>query len=195
MTTLADSSELISVEDYLERELRAETKHEYLGGVIYAMAGASEAHNIIAANLAGLLHAQLRGKPCQPFGSDMKVRLQTLGDTYFYYPDAMIACDPTDSGHGWRERPTVLIEILSDDTRRLDEREKRFTYLQIPTLQAYIRIEQSHPEVIVERRTNDTWSSEKLLGRDSVLSLPDLAVSIPLADIYERLIPFLPSDR
>jgi Uma2 family endonuclease len=187
VTTLPHSSELVSVEDYLAEELRAESRHEYLGGLVYALAGASEEHNVIAANLMGMLHAQLRGKPCQPFGSDMKVRLQTLGDTYFYYPDAMVACDPTDAGHGWRERPATLFEILSDETRRVDEREKRFAYLQLPSLQAYIRIEQSSAEVIAERRISGEWKSEKLTGLRAIAELPELALRLPLAELYDRL--------
>jgi Uma2 family endonuclease len=178
---------LVTVEEYLEGELRAETKHEYLGGCVYAMAGASEEHNVIAANLMGMLHAQLRGKPCQPFGSDMKVRLRTLGDTYFYYPDAMVACDSADSGHGWRERPAVLFEILSEETRRLDEREKRFAYLQIPALQAYVRIEQASPEAVVERRVAGSWKSERFTGFEAVLALPEAGIHLPLAELYERL--------
>jgi Uma2 family endonuclease len=142
---------------------------------------------VIAANLMGMLHAQLRGKPCQPFGSDMKVRLQTLGDTYFYYPDAMVSCDASDSGRGWRERPAVLFEILSDETRRLDEREKRFAYLQISSLQAYVRIEQTSPEAVVERHVSGAWESEKFTGLDAILSLPEIAVRLPLAELYERL--------
>ena len=187
VSTLVHSSELVTVEEYLEGELRAETKHEYLGGFVYAMAGASEEHNIIAANLMGMLHAQLRGKPCQPFGSDMKVRLRTLGDTYFYYPDAMVACDPADSGHGWRERPTVLFEILSGETRRLDQCEKRFAYLHIPDLQAYVRIEQAGPEAVVERRVAGSWKSERFTGIEAILGLPEAGVYLPLAELYERL--------
>jgi len=187
VSTVIHSSELVAVEDYLKGELHSESKHEYLGGVVYAMAGASEEHNVIAANLLGMLHARLRGKPCQPFGSDMKVRLQTLGDTSFYYPDAMVACDPADSGHGWRERPSVLFEIISEETRRLDEREKRFAYLAIPGLAAYARIEQGSAEVVVERRDGGEWKSEKHTGLDAILLLPDIGVSLPLAELYERL--------
>ncbi len=187
VSTLGHSSELVPVEEYLEGELRAETKHEYLGGLVYAMAGASEDHNIIAANLMGMLHAQLRGKACQPFGSDMKLRLETLGDTYFYYPDAMVACDPSDSGHGWRERPAVLFEILSEDTRRLDEREKRIAYLQIASLYAYVRIEQTSPEAVVERRVAGTWKRERFSGIDAIPDLPEVALRLPLGELFERL--------
>lgn len=187
MSTLPVSDTFITVEEFLAREPFDQIKHEYLGGVVYAMAGASEAHNIIASNLIGLLHARLRGKPCQAFGSDMKVKLRPSGDTYFYYPDAMIACDPTDSGHGWRERPAVIFEIISPDTRHTDEREKRLAYRQLGSLQVYVRIEQTHAEVIVESRTDDVWKMDRLIGLDAVLSLRSVKIELPLSELYERL--------
>jgi Uma2 family endonuclease len=187
MSTLSASEGLVTVEEYLAGEPFADVKHEYLGGVIYAMAGASEAHNIIAMNLYVALGTRLRGKPCQAFGSDMKVKLRPPGDTYFYYPDAMIACDPTDSGHGWRERPAVLFEIISEDTRRIDEREKRLAYRQLSSLTAYVRIEQTQAEIVVESRIGDTWKTERLVGVDAVLHLPSVGIELPLAELYERL--------
>lgn len=187
MSAPAVSPPTITFEDYLASEALADVKHEYLGGVIYAMAGASEAHNIIAMNLYVGLGNRLRGRPCQPFGSDMKVRLRPLDETYFYYPDAMIACDPTDTGHGWRERPAALFEIISEETRRIDEREKRIPYMQLPSLQAYVRIEQDRPEVVVEWRTPEGWRSERLRGLDAVVRLPALEIELPLAELYERV--------
>ena len=187
MSTAAANAPFISEEEYLETELRSEFKREYLGGVVYAMAGASEPHNIIAMNLYAGLHRRLRGKSCQPFGSDMKVRLLPLDSTYYYYPDAMIACDPADSGHGWRERPSALFEIISEDTRRIDEREKRLAYLQLASLQAYVRIEQDRAEVVIERRTPEGWRSERLSGLESVVRLPALEIELPLAELYERV--------
>ena len=187
MSTAAASAPFLTEEEYLETELRSDYKREYLGGVVYAMAGASEPHNIIAMNLYAGLHRGLRGKGCQPFGSDMKVRLLPLDATYYYYPDAMIACDPTDSGHGWRERPSALFEIISEDTRRIDEREKRLAYLQLATLEAYVRIEQDRAEVVVERRTPEGWKVERLRGLEAVVRLPTLEIELPLAELYERL--------
>lgn len=180
----------VPVDEYLASEPFSEVKREYLGGLIYAMAGASEPHNIVAANLLGMLYNRLRGRPCQPFGSDMRVHFQLLGDTYFYYPDAMIACDPTDSGHGWREQPSVLFEIISDSTRRIDEREKRTAYLQLPSLEAYLRIEQDRPEVVLERRTPEAeggWRPERLRGLGAVAQLPGVGIELPLAELYERV--------
>ncbi len=176
-----------TVEEYLADEALSDLKREYLGGVVYAMAGASEPHNRIATNLGAMLHNQLRGKRCEAFGSDMKLRLRPLDSTYFYYPDAMIACDPTDSGHGWRERPVALFEIISEETRRVDEREKRVPYLQLSSLQAYVRIEQDRPEVVVDRRTPEGWKSERVSGLDAVVRLPELGIELALTELYERV--------
>lgn len=187
MSAIAARLPEISVEEYLADELLSEVKREYLGGVVYAMAGASEAHNRIATRLLSMLDTRLRGKPCEPFGSDMKVRLRPLDSTYFYYPDAMIACDPTDSGHGWRERPAALFEIISEETARVDDGEKRISYLQLPSLQVYVRIEQARPEVVVDRRTPDGWKSERVSGLDAVVRLPELGIELPLAELFERV--------
>ncbi|MBV9656716.1 MAG: Uma2 family endonuclease [Verrucomicrobia bacterium] len=178
----------LTVEEYLASEPLSEVKREYLGGQVYAMAGASDPHNIIASNLAGMLYNCLRGQQCRPFGSDMRLRLQQPGGTYFYYPDAMIACDPTDVGKGWRERPAALFEILSDSTRQIDAREKRAAYLGLGSLDAYVRIEQARAEVIVERRTsNGGWQMERHLGVAATVRLPGKLgmIELPLAELYE----------
>jgi Uma2 family endonuclease len=112
----------------------------------------------------------------------MKVRFEWLGDTYFYYPDAMIACDPTDTGNGWRERPAAIFEIISEERRRVDEREKRALYLQLPSLLYYARIEQDRPELAIERRSAG-WGSERISGLDAMLALH---LTLPLAELYER---------
>lgn len=185
MSTGAASRSKVTVEEYLDAEILADVKHEYLGGTIYTMAGATEAHNIIAMNLYVALGTRLRGSPCQPFGSDMKLRLHPKHSaTYFYYPDAMVACDPTDTGHGWRERPAALFEILSEETRRVDEREKRLAYLQLTSLHAYVLIEQSRPEAVIVRRDSDEVT---LRGLDAVLHLEELGLEIPLAELYQRI--------
>ena len=107
------STQLLSVTEYLATEPFNREKREYLAGVVYDMAGASEAHNIIAMNLYAMIHSRLRGKACQPFGDNMQLRLRRPAGSYFYYPDAMIACDKMDSpGQRWKERPAAIFEIL-----------------------------------------------------------------------------------
>src|SRR5882724_600822 len=92
--TAVKKSDMISVEDYLEGELSSPIKHEYLGGVVYAMAGARNTHNVIKDNTLISLGVRLRGKRCRPHGSDTKVRIQLLKQIRFYYPDDQVVCEP-----------------------------------------------------------------------------------------------------
>jgi Uma2 family endonuclease len=103
--TAAKQIELVSVEDYLERELASDVKHEYWGGYVYAMAGAKTAHNRVAGNFLGSLHRRLRGQPCEPFNSDMKVRIKFPTHTRFYYPDGMVVCEPNRRNRASRTVP------------------------------------------------------------------------------------------
>lgn len=178
----------VSVEEYLAAERVAETKHEYAAGTVYERAGASEAHNRLATNLIASLYALLRGHPCEVFGSDMQVRLP--GDrSYFYYPDAMIACDPTDAGHGWRERPSAVFEIISEETRRIDEGDKLLEYLRLPSLEAYVRIEQSQAKVVLIQRTTKGWETREIQGLDGVIvmSIQGSELRLSLAELYARV--------
>lgn len=88
----------ITIEDYLEGELLSDIRHEYIDGEVYAMVGASAAHNIIVGNLFAALHAHLRGGPCQVFMADMKTHIQWQEGERFYYPDIQVCCDPVPIG-------------------------------------------------------------------------------------------------
>lgn len=185
MTAIAQLQQLISVEDYLEGERLSEMRHEYVGGQVYAMAGASDDHNRIVGNIFSALHERLRGKRCEPFMADMKVRLP--GSQAFYYPDVLVVCDPTDDATYYRERPAVIFEVLSPDTERTDQREKRFAYALIPSVKVYVIVAQHKRELTVLRRgRGGSWRSEVIEGRNAVLKLPELRLEIPLARIYER---------
>jgi len=177
----------MSIEEFLAAEPTYSEKHEYLGGAVYAMAGASTAHNVIAMNLYGILHAGLRGHRRRAFGSDMKVRLSLAEDTYFYYPDAMVVWGQAGLGSSWCERPSVLFEILSPGTRSIDDREKRMAYRTIPSLDAYVVIESEQMEVVVEYRDSEGWRREVFTGKDAVVRLPSIEIGISLGELYERL--------
>src|SRR5258708_4995558 len=116
---------LISVEEYLAGELRSPVKHEYLGGVVYAMAGARNAHNIISGNCFGGLHGRLRGKRCRPFNSDTKIRVRLPNQVRFYYTDVSVVCRPNPQNDSFQDEPAVIFEVLSKGTRRIDEGEKK----------------------------------------------------------------------
>ncbi len=177
-------------ENYLATEPYSEIKREFLGGAVYAMAGADVSHNRLTVNLTTMLSVRLRGRRCEPFGSDMQVRIgaSDLGSVpAYYYPDAMIACDPTDDSSRWRERPSALFEVISRSTRRIDEREKLAAYLKIATLEAYVRIAQDQPSAAFHLRTVNGWKLEQVAGMDGTIRLPSLEIELPLAELYERV--------
>src|ERR1700735_3228658 len=108
-----DSLNPISVKDYLAGELISTVKHEYVGGAVYAMAGARNMHNRIAGNTFGALYVRLRGRRCSPFNSDTKIRVQLPGHVRFYYPDALVTCQPNPDSDSFQDEPAVLVEVLS----------------------------------------------------------------------------------
>jgi Uma2 family endonuclease len=178
---------LISVEDYLDGELVAPWKHEYVAGVVYAMAGARNVHNIIAGNIFAALHSRLRGRPCQPFNSDTKIRVLMPTHVRFYYPDASVVCRPNPQGDSFQDTPVVIFEVVSHATRRTDEGEKRDAYLTIPSLSVYAVVEQETDAMVVQRRTEHGFVREVYQGLAAVLPLPEIAAELPLAEVYERV--------
>lgn len=176
--------ELVTLEEYLAGEPASEVRHEYLGGVVYAMAGASEEHNIVSGNVFAALHAHLRGKACRAFMADMKVRLEVAREDIFYYPDLMVACDSRDTHRHYKRFPKVLVEVLSPDTERIDRREKFLSYTQIETLEEYVLVAQDRMEATVFRRANN-WQPEVLRQADQSLRMASLEFTLPLRDVYE----------
>jgi Uma2 family endonuclease len=179
--------DLVSVDDYLAGELVSPIKHEFVGGVIYAMAGARNAHNLIATNTAGTLHARLRGKRCRAFNSDTKIRLRLPTHVRFYYPDTSIICRPNPQNDSFQDEPAVIVEVLSKSTRRIDEGEKKDAYLTIQSLSAYLLVESETPAAIVFRRTESGFVREVYQGLDAVIPLPEIEIELTLADVYEAV--------
>ncbi|MCF7996274.1 MAG: Uma2 family endonuclease [Chromatiaceae bacterium] len=181
MTHLAHVRSL-SVDDYLDTEDGSDIRHEYIGGELYAMTGASDRHGLITLNLASYLRPLLRGTACQLFANDMKVRLRINEQDIFYYPDLLLSCDPGDRATYYRAQPCLLVEVLSDSTARIDRREKFWAYQTIPSLREYLLISQTAPEVEIYRRA-DGWAREIIThGR---VQLDCLDVALPLDVIYE----------
>ncbi len=176
-----------TIEEYLEMEDAATEKHEYYQGEIFDMSGPKLQHNIVARNLYGHLINKLKGKPCQPFGSDMRVHIPT--NTLFTYPDISIACGELKflNDDEWNLlNPTVIIEVLSPSTKSYDRGEKFKLYRDIPTLKEYILVD---PESIgIEAyhiNNNGHWELHEYGDINDQLSIGAVGVSLPLADIYE----------
>ena len=181
MSALQQRTVFISETEYLDGEQLSDIKHEYIDGEVYAMSGASANHNRIAGNLYRKLGNHLDDQPCQPYTSDMKVKIGSK----FFYPDVLVDCSNLSGSSYFTESPTLLVEVLSKSTRQIDEKLKRQLYTQIPTLQEYVLIEQDFVDVeIIRRRTG--WQSEHyFLGEDVTLDAVDLTVSVE--DIYYRV--------
>jgi Uma2 family endonuclease len=177
--------DLLSVDDYLAGELVSEIKHEYLGGVVYAMAGARNVHNLIAGNVFATLHSRLRGGPCRPYNSDTKIRVRLTNQVRFYYPDVSVICRPNPQTDSFQDEPAAIVEVLSRDTRRIDEGEKKDAYLSVPSLSVYLLVEQEMPAIVVHRRTEQGFVREVYTGLDAVISLPETQTELPLSELYE----------
>lgn len=183
MPALAKKNDHISVDDYLDGEKSSEVKHEYVEGLVYAMAGASVKHNMITANVIGALWGSLRGADCFPLSSDMLLK---TADDHYRYPDVMVVCDDDISSDEYiRESPVLIMEVLSKSTRKKDKTEKREEYFTIPSLQEYILIEQDFSEIDVQRRSNNWQSSYYFLGDEITLESVDVTLSVE--DIYQRV--------
>lgn len=178
----------ISIADYLAGEELSDVKHEYLGGAVHAMAGATNQHNTIATSAILSIGSKLRGKTCQPFNSDTKVRIELPDHVRFYYPDAMVVCRPNPASDHFQDQPVVIMEVLSDSTRRTDLGEKRDAYLTIPSLKVLLLVEMEFPAVSVHRRKPEGgFALEYHSGLESTIPLPEIDASLPLAELYERV--------
>jgi Uma2 family endonuclease len=175
-------------EEYLVFEDASEQKHEYYQGEVFAMAGASNLHNEIFMNLFGAFTTQLKGKPGRPYGSDKRMKIPE--NTLYTYPDISIYCHantPFDRGTKVSREPTVLIEILSENTRDYDRGRKFKLYRDIPTLKEYVLVDSESINIQIFRlNSNNHWELEEYKLIDQSLSIASLSVTIPLREIYEH---------
>lgn len=185
MSTAVQHAPLVSPEEYLAGEASSKGKHEYLNGVVYAMAGGTMRHNSLATNILGTLHNRLRGSGCRVYGSDLLVEVKRGEDRRFYYPDAMIHCGPMTPQALMIDSPTVIFEVLSDSTARIDTGEKRMAYLTIPSLEAYVLVDSDRREVTVWRQRNGQWAPEVLTAPDATLEFAAADCSLTVGEIYE----------
>lgn len=189
MNVMADAARnisIISAGEYLAREQASETRHEFVNGVLYAMVGASERHNLIAFNLASALSNHLAlPASCSVFHADLKLRITIDRAEYFYYPDIMVCCGSSDQSLHYRDDPILLGEVLSPTTERTDRAEKFDAYRRIPALEEYVLIAQDMPRVEIFRRQTD-WSRETFAPGDRFrLECVDFATTVEA--LYRRV--------
>lgn len=179
----------LSPEEYLAIERRAEYKSEYLDGVMYAMSGASERHNLIVGNLVAEFNVQLRKTDCRVYPSDLRVRVPN--SRRFFYPDVSVVCGETEFADEERDvvlNPIVVVEVLSESTAAFDRGKKFQSYQQIESLREYLLVSQD--EFVVEhflRQAENRWLYTKAGGLDETLALPSVNCRLALADIYGKV--------
>ena len=180
----------IPLQTYFEGEDTATTKNEYHDGVLVAMAGASPAHIRITTNLTRFVGNQLEGRSCEPFDSDMRVMVQACNTVF--YPDLTVACETphfAETRMATLRNPTLIVEVLSPSTERVDRGLKFDCYRTLPSLQAYVLISQDEPRIeIYSRQPDDTWRYDVTTGLQAGLSLDSIGCVIRLAEVYARVV-------
>lgn len=178
-------TELVSIDEYLAGELVSPVKHEYLGGIVYGRPGTRNSHNLIASNTLGSLGSRLRGHRCRPYNSDTKVRIRLPTHIRFYYPDVSVICRENPQTDSFQDEPAVIVEVVSRKTRRIDEGEKKDAYATVPSLAAYLIVEQETATVVAFRRTDQGFVREVYAGLDAVIPLAEIETELPLTEVYD----------
>lgn len=177
---------LLSPQEYLDRERRAETRSEYYRGEMFAMSGATWEHTLIKDNLAREAGNQLKAGPCRVATSDLRVKVNASG--LYTYPDIVIVCgEPQfeDKVLDTLLNPSVLIEVLPDSTEKYDRGQKFVHYRQLPSLKEYVLVAQDRPQVERFVRQDDgTWVLSAFGDLAQTFSFGTIAVQVPLAEIY-----------
>ena len=177
----------MDIADFLAWEQRQELRHEFDGAQIFAMTGGTGAHSAIQRNLLFALTAGLAGKPCQPYGSDLKIRTATS----IRYADAFVICTPVANAATFVTDPVVVFEIVSKSTANTNLGAKKAEYQSIPSLQRYVILHQTHRAAAVfyrDAEERDGWAFEDFSGEHAMLAMPEIGTSIPLGEIYRNLI-------
>jgi len=176
-----------SIEEYLEMENAATEKHEYYNGEIFAMSGAKLEHNIVTSNLHGVLVQKLKGKPCRPFGSDLRIHIEK--NTLFTYPDLSIICGEPESLNNDKMNflnPSIIIEVASPATKDYDRGAKFKLYRDIPTLKEYILIDPLSVSIeAFSINGQGNWELKDYNNIDQNLEFSSIQISVELREIYE----------
>jgi Uma2 family endonuclease len=178
-------------QEYYALERNAPYKSDYYRGEIFAMAGGTSRHSLIAGNIIGELHQRLKGSACAVYESNLRLKIQATG--LRTYPDAAVYCtalerDEEDKDGETVTNPTVLFEVLSRTTEAYDRGLKAANYRQIPSPRAYLLVSQQEPGVeMFERQAGGSWLLSEARGREASLTISSIAVTLRLADVYDRI--------
>jgi len=187
MSALPKLRETISSEDYLFQERQSSQKHEFVEGIIYAMAGASEEHVLIAGNVFGEIYSIFKQRPCKVYNNDMRVK---VNKNDYVYPDIVAVCGESkfeDNVFDTLINPTIIIEVLSESTENYDCGKKAALYRNLETVQECILIAQDRCYIEHYQRHNESqWLLTIISNINEVLNLKSINVQITVQDIYHK---------
>jgi Uma2 family endonuclease len=174
----------MTLEEFLAWEDRQELRYEFDGFAPKAMNGGTAAHSAIQMNLTAALSTRLRGKPCRPHGSHLKIEVAGR----IRYPDAFVVCTSVSNTSKVVSDPVVVFEIISPSSEHEDLVVKNAEYRATPSIQRYVVLEQTRIGALAFVRKGDDWVTEIFDGPDAVLGLPEIGIGIPLSELYADLV-------
>lgn len=180
----------LTPEEYLAIERKAEYKSEYINGEIVAMTGASREHNLIVVNIAGELRQQLRGRPCEMYANDMRVRVPST--QLYTYPDVTVVCDEPQFEDDYLDtllNPTLIIEVLSESTEGYDRGKKFGFYRTIPSLAEYLLVAQDEQRIEQYAKQQDgRWLLSESSSADDLIELVSIQCQLALKEVYDKVV-------
>jgi Uma2 family endonuclease len=174
----------MSATEYLQMEKQATSRHEFVNGVVYAMAGGSRRHNMIVNSIFAALSAGLRA-PCEIFTVDVKVNVEATNEQDFFYPDVVATCSELDNDEYLIKYPSLVVEVLSRSTEGADRGYKFDAYKKLPSLQEYVLVHQERARVEIFRRRTD-WQQE-VYEPEAAILLDSIGATVPIAQFYRRI--------
>jgi Uma2 family endonuclease len=181
-------SAVMTVEQFLDWQLRQERLHELVDGVpvvpLKMMTGATQRHDRVVVNALTNLVNQLRGKPCRPMTDDVAVRIPSGN---IRRPDITVDCGKGSDRDMTAAEPRLVIEVLSPSTLSFDRFRKLEEYKTVASMQAIILIDTESPQVTVHRRLGQAWSATTVEGLDAAIELYEIEARLPLGEIYDGL--------
>jgi Uma2 family endonuclease len=170
------------MEEYMEFENSSDRKHEFVAGNVYAMTGATDAHNVISGKIYALLLPIAEKAGCFAYINDMKLRILKLDCVY--YPDVAVTCEKFEPTSLFKEAPCVIVEVLSKSTKNVDRREKLIAYKQVASVMDYLIVWQDEIRIEHHFRRAENWADETVTGGAIKLAWND--VTLDLAEIYRQ---------
>ena len=186
---LAQQVSQLSEAEYLRIERQAEFRSEFFKGEMFAMAGGTRAHSLIATNLLRELSSRLKSTDCVAYNTDLRVKIEATG--LYTYPDVSVVCGEQrflDEKEDVLLNPTVIIEVLSDSTEAYDRGKKFEHYRQIPTFREYLLVSQKEPRIEqFIRQPSGEWTLKEAAGLSAEIKLPSLGVVLAHSEVFAKV--------